>query len=53
VRETQRPDPAAGRNLEEELQTKASIIDALADSFVFCDGVVAAFSDDDATSFIR
>ena len=48
-----RPDPVAGRNLEEELQTKASIIDALADSFVFCDGVVAAFSDDDATSFIR
>jgi hypothetical protein len=48
-----RPDPTAGRNLEEELQTKASIVEALADSFVFCDGVVAAFSDDAATTFVR
>jgi hypothetical protein len=48
-----RPDPTAGRNLEEELQTKASIVAALADSFVFCDGVVAGFSDDDATTFVR
>lgn len=42
------PNPNQGRNLENELKTKAEFVKALADSFTFCDDVYAALTDANA-----
>ena len=47
------PDPAQGRNLEQELKTKAQFVKVLADSFAFCDDVFSSTTDENAVAFIR
>jgi hypothetical protein len=47
------PNPMQGKNLEQELKTKAEITKALADSFAICDEVFAATTDENATQFVR
>jgi DinB family protein len=42
------PNPNQGRNLENELKTKAEFVKALADSFAFCDDAYAALTDANA-----
>jgi hypothetical protein len=46
-------NPAAGRQLEKELATKADVLKALQDSFDFCDAAIAQLSDDSAGEFVR
>lgn len=41
-------NPNQGRNLENELKTKAEIVKALADSFAFCDDAYAALTEANA-----
>jgi hypothetical protein len=45
-------NPAAGRQLEKELTTKADIAKALADSFTLCDEVFASLSDANASDMV-
>jgi DinB superfamily len=47
------PDPTQGRNLEQELKTKAEFAKVLADSFAFCDDVFSSTTDENAAAFIR
>jgi uncharacterized damage-inducible protein DinB len=47
------PNPMQGKNLEQELKTKAEVIKALADSFAICDEVFAQTTDENATQFIK
>jgi DinB superfamily len=47
------PDPARGRNLEQEATTKTAILDVLADSFAFCADAVAALTDQNAMDLVR
>jgi DinB superfamily len=47
------PNPMAGKNLEQELKTKAEVTKALADSFVLCDEAFANVTDANATEFIK
>jgi hypothetical protein len=47
------PSPAAGRNLGQELNTKAESVKVLADSFAFCDDVFASTTDENALQFVR
>jgi len=47
------PNPMQGKNLEQELKTKADITKALADSFALCDTAFAATTDENAVQFIR
>src|SRR5438094_3031725 len=42
------PSPTAGKNLEQELKTKAEVTKALADSFVLCDDLFANVTDANA-----
>jgi hypothetical protein len=47
------PNPMAGKNLEQELKTKAEVTKALADSFALCDEAFANVTDANATEFIK
>ena len=47
------PDPTQGRNLEQELRTKAEFMKILADSFAFCDDVFSSTTDENAVAFVR
>ena len=47
------PNPAQGKNLEQELKTKAEVTKALADSFTLCDKAFADVTDANATEMVR
>jgi len=47
------PNPMQGKNLEQELKTKADVTKALADSFAICDKAFAAVTDANATEMIK
>jgi hypothetical protein len=47
------PNPNQGKNLEEELKTKADISKALADSFALCDEAFSSTTDDNAMQSVR
>jgi uncharacterized damage-inducible protein DinB len=47
------PNPNQGKQLEQELKTKADIVKALADSFAFCDDAFSTTTDENAVQFIR
>ncbi|HEY7292921.1 MAG TPA: DinB family protein [Vicinamibacterales bacterium] len=47
------PNPEQGKNLEQELKTKAQVTKALADSFALCDEVVAQTTDENAVQFVK
>ena len=46
-------NPMAGKNLEQELKTKAELTKALADSFALCDKAFADVTDANATELIK
>src|SRR5947209_3881854 len=46
-------NPQQGKQLEQELKTKAEIVKALADSFAFCDDVFSATTADNALQYVR
>jgi DinB superfamily len=46
-------NPGAGKNLEQELKTKAEVVKVLADSFAFCDEVFSSTTDENALEFVR
>src|SRR5438093_5670409 len=46
-------NPMAGKQLEQELKTKAEITKALADSFAMCDELFANVTDTSATEMIK
>jgi uncharacterized damage-inducible protein DinB len=45
-------NPVQGKNLEEELKTKAEFVKALADSFAFCDSVFTSLNDSNQNEFL-
>ena len=47
------PNPMAGKNLEQELKTKAELTKALADSFALCDKAFEAVTDANATELVK
>jgi uncharacterized damage-inducible protein DinB len=47
------PNPMQGKNLEQELKTKAEITKALADSFALCDTAFAKVTDENATEMVK
>ena len=47
------PNPMAGKNLEQELKTKAEVTKALADSFALCDDLFAQMTDANATEMVK
>lgn len=47
------PNPMQGKQLEQELKTKADVTKALADSFAICDEVFAQVTDENATQMVR
>jgi len=47
------PNPMAGKNLEQELKTKAELTKALADSFALCDKAFAEVTDANATEMVK
>jgi DinB superfamily len=47
------PNPQQGKQLEQELKTKAEITKALADSFALCDDAFASTTSDNALQFVR
>ena len=47
------PNPMAGKNLEQELKTKAELTKALADSFALCDKAFADVTDANATEMVK
>jgi hypothetical protein len=47
------PNPMQGKNLEQELKTKAEVTKALADSFALCDEAFAAVTDANAMEFVK
>src|SRR5215813_12337162 len=47
------PNPMMGKNLEQELKTKAEVTKALADSFALCDEAFNAVTDANATEFVK
>jgi uncharacterized damage-inducible protein DinB len=47
------PNPMAGKQLEQELKTKAEITKALADSFAMCDELFANVTDASATEMVK
>lgn len=47
------PNPNQGKNLEQELKTKAEFVKALADSFAVCDRAFAALTDQNALEMVR
>ena len=50
---TGKPNPMQGKNLEQELKTKAEVTKALADSFALCDDIFAQTTDENAAQFIK
>ena len=47
------PNPMQGKNLEQELKTKAELTKALADSFALCDKAFEAVTDANATELVK
>ena len=47
------PNPMAGKQLEQELKTKAEVAKALADSFAMCDELFANLTDASATEMVK
>ncbi len=47
------PNPNAGRDLEQELTTKARIVTVLADSFAFCDEAFSFLTESNATELVK
>ena len=47
------PNPMMGKNLEQELKTKADVQKALADSFALCDDLFATVTDASATEMVK
>lgn len=47
------PNPFQGKQLEQELKTKAEVTKALADSFALCDDLFAQVTDANATEMVR
>ena len=47
------PNPMAGKQLEQELKTKAEVTKALAESFALCDKAFEAVTDANATEMIK
>src|SRR4029077_2956473 len=47
------PNPMQGKNLEQELQTKADVTKALAESFALCDDLFAQVTDANATEMVK
>jgi len=47
------PNPNQGKNLEEELKTKADITKALADSYALCDDAFSSMTDENAMQPVR
>ena len=47
------PNPMQGKNLEQELKTKAEVTKALADSFALCDDLFANVTDANATEMVK
>ena len=47
------PNPMQGKNLEQELKTKAEVVKALADSFALCDTAFAGVTDASATEMVK
>ena len=47
------PNPAAGRNLEQELSSKTEVVLALAESSALCNEVFTATTDENAVQFVR
>ena len=47
------PNPMAGKQLEQELKTKAEVTKALADSFALCDELFASLTDASATEMVK
>src|SRR5258708_11281873 len=47
------PNPMAGKQLEQELKTKAEVTKALADSFAMCDELFANITDASATEMVK
>ena len=50
---TGEPNPMTGKNLEQELKTKADVTKALAESFALCDKAFAAVTDANATEMVK
>ncbi len=46
------PNPNQGKNLENDLKTKAEFVKALADSFAFCDDAYSSLTDANANDMI-
>jgi hypothetical protein len=47
------PNPMQGKNLEQELKTKADVTKALAESFALCDDLFAQVTDANATEMVK
>jgi len=47
------PNPMQGKNLEQELKTKAEVTKALAESFAICDAAFESVTDANATEFVK
>ena len=47
------PNPMAGKQLEQELKTKAEVTKALADSYALCDDLFAQLTDASATEMVK
>src|SRR6185295_974811 len=47
------PNPMAGKQLEQELKTKAEVTKALADSYALCDDLFANLTDASATEMVK
>ncbi len=47
------PNPMAGKQLEQELKTKAEVTKALADSYALCDDLFAQLTDANVTEMVK
>ena len=47
------PNPSQGKQLEQELKTKAEFVKALADSFAICDKAFAGLTDQNAMEMVK
>src|SRR5471030_1585267 len=47
------PNPMAGKQLEQELKTKADVTKALAESYALCDDLFAGVTDASATEMVK
>jgi hypothetical protein len=50
---TGKPNPMMGKQLEQELKTKADVVKALGDSFALCDEAYSSLNDSNAMEFIK